>query len=228
MRIEYFLGVGQSKKSAHWLKQESPDISFHTAPNYLRHSTHEAMADVGRTAVARHLTAAGPYIVFAESQAAPAVVAAIERSHARLPDRLVLLQPLGLNRDALGATPVSRRKELYRRSRIFWGQKSQSLSIRGNRWTLMTLVLQSLRYICNLNNAYEIGASMDITRDLTKVAEKMPVEIFATSDDSLFPFDELKQVKGATMHRLSGTHLNRATPLGAQQLKAVLGQIRYE
>ena len=223
MKTDYFLGVGQGKRARQRLHEIFPGISFHIPPNYLCCNTDEQIAKTAEGYVAKALESSEAQVIMAESQAAPAVVAALASGDVAMPERLVLLQPLGLNRTSLGSDPVLRRKELFRRSRLFWSHKHQSLSIAGNRWTLLVVVSQSLRYVKNLNKAYEIGASADIVSALAQIAARIPVDVYGSTDDSLFPFRELQKVQAVTMHELPGTHLNRATPLGIAQLIEVLG-----
>lgn len=227
MRVDYFLGVGQGERAQQWLERQFPEITFHTPPNYLRYRSNEQITKMAHDYVADALRSseAYNYIVIAESQAAPAVVTAIASGSLPMPKQLILLQPLGLNLLALGNTPATRRKELFRRSRLFWSHKNQSLRIAGNRWTFFLLLFQSLRYIHNLNDAYEVGASLNITNALAQIAMHTSVDVYASTDDSLFPFHELERAKGVSMHELSGTHFNRATPLAVNQLQYVMSNI---
>lgn len=223
-KIKYFLGVGQGKKAKHWLSQRLPAIEFYEAPNYLRFRTSEEIAQCGVDAVKAGAGTTNDYVLCAESQAAPAAVEAVYTKQIPIPKRLILVQPLGLNYEYLGNTPYERRKELFRRSRRFWRHENQTLFIKGNFWTALGILLSSLRYSRHITPAYLVGANQNCREQLKEIAAHIPVDIYASEHDSLFPYHEVIQElrgKNIVIHKLPGTHLNRATPRGVAQLKGI-------
>lgn len=225
MKRHFFLGIGQGERAVKWLETRQPGIRFHAAPDYFRCKTEAEIHQVGTSYVARQLDGVDEYEVYAESQAAPAVVEAIYHEFVRPPRRLVLLQPLGLNVSALGATATQRRAAILSRSREFWRQPSQKLTVAGNRWTMFELAKYSSRHVSHLSRVFLYGSSQDIAGRVCELATRIPVDVYACESDTLFPYSEIgPQLSGssARLHKLEGTHLNRATPDGLAQLRLTL------
>lgn len=158
-----------------------------------------------------------PVDVLAESQAAPLVIEAAAQSPYRF-HSLTLLGPLGFNYDALGMTPQARLSALLKRSNQFWRHRNQRLSLSGNRETLANVAKNAVKGSRRLKSDYMFGANQDVSSKAIKLAERLPVTIYADQEDSLFPYDEIKQsVEGSNITLVEtkyGSHLNRATPLG--------------
>lgn len=218
----YFLGIGQGIQAKTWLSTLFPQVIFHEAPNYLLHNTAESIEAKGIQFVNNSIGADTNFILIAESQACPAVVRAIESGSITLPKYLILVQPLGLNMQSLGSNSDERLRSLFRRSARFWLHPYQNLLIAGNRWTFKEITRQSSRFRKNLKVAYTYGSNTDIYDTLTSIAEKVPVHVFASKRDSLFPLAELRLHDNVELHEMSGPHLNRATPRGARQLSGIL------
>jgi|GEM_PF-6436737 len=229
MNRHFFLGIGQGQRSVDWLREQLTGVSFHIAPNYFQYKCERDLREAGIAHVVNELEGVrADYTLYAESQAAPAVMEALVRSRIPIPQNLVLLQPLGLNVNALGSTSRQRRKEILNRSRTFWRQPSQSLTVPGNRWTAMEISHQSVRYIHNLPAAFLVGSNQDCADLLRQLAKILTIDIYACRDDSLFPYLEIAQTVGdipVKLHELDGSHLNRATPQGLSQLQHILHMV---
>jgi len=224
MKIEYFLGIGQNKKASRWLSRLLPAINFHVAPDYLSVNSDEDRVAIGLSSFAG--VRADGRVLIAESQAASAAIAALSQGVIGLPNHLILIQPLGLNYDALGSTRSGRRRELLRRSRLFWKHQNQSLRIAGNRWTAMNLITDVVRHPFVIRSALEFGANQNYSQELVLLAKKIKITIVATDEDSLFPYEEIKKLNPEVdVLKMSGTHLNRATVKGVEQLRLILSTL---
>lgn len=226
-RVEFFLGLGQDTKCRQWLEKFLPSsVHLHQAPNYLAAETDAKRIEHGVVWVKEGITSApNEYVLCAESQASPAVIATLDKGLIPPPKSVILLMPLGCNYTSLGDSPIQRYKELLKRSRRFWSHKNQSLRIWGNRTTAINVAFDSVRYLSKLEEAYTFGANQNITNTLSRIALTIPVTIYAANDDSLFPFHEIeREFRGTKVEvkMIEGTHLNRATPLGVEQLKTIL------
>ena len=230
-RIEYFLGLGQGKWSEQWLTDKLGDvITFHAAPDYFRAKTSDKIDQVGLEYITTELSAkTRDYALMAESQAVPMVLKALSESKIPIPKVLVLLQPLGLNASSLGDSMVERYESIMNRSKNFWKHPNQSLRIAGNRRTASEIAKDALVNPHKIKSFYTAGANQDYATELEFIANITTVHIFASTDDSLFAYGEIKQhfnKKNVQLHRLPGTHLNRATPKGLAQLKQILKMIQ--
>lgn len=226
--VALVLGIGQSRATANWVKRRANWLSVVVPPiNFLAfHSSADAVraATCNLQEELKGMTAKN-YVLVAESQAAPLVVSAITDGKVPRPSVLVLLQPLGLNVHALGSTKQERYSSLMQRSRKFWAHKNQSLKEWGNRTTFTTLLRQTAPYPHRIKTAYAFGANQSIADAVAKLAEVIPVHVYAAKEDSLFPYSEIHETisgtRGVTLHKISGTHLNRATRRGIEQLSQI-------
>ncbi len=226
-QIDFFLGLGQGSWSVKWLSKRLPTITFHAAPHYLHSKNNAAFEENALDWVERAYAKTEPGIVIAESQAAPAVVAAIKAGRITLPSRLILLQPLGLNYGSFGKTKRERFESLMRRSRLFWLHKNQALFIPGNFVTFISIAIDTIMFKRNLKAALIFAANQNIVHDVEMLAQRLPIDIYACTRDSLFPYDELRSRLSPDLglRTIEGTHLNRATPKGLNQLKTILHEI---
>lgn len=227
--IDYFLGIGQSERSCEWLSREIPTVQFHEAPQYLEGKDNTDFRTIGMKAIANVFVDHAPDYIYAESQAAPAIIEAICSKAIDMPRYLVLIQPLGLNPHALGRSQRAKRRTLILRSIRFWLHPNQSLFITGNRWTVIEILKDSFRHYSRLGAAYMFGAEQDSTRQLALIARTIQVEIYASKHDMLFPYDEIFRENPElqnSMYEINGTHANRATSRGAATLRQILDKHR--
>lgn len=222
------LGIGQSRQTAAWIKQRAEWLAKVVPPiNFLAFRSTSDATEAATLHLKHELKsmAAQKYVLIAESQAAPLVVGTILSGDIPQPSQLVLLQPLGLNPDALGGTKVERYRSLMQRSRKFWAHKNQSLKEWGNRATFINLLVQTAPYAQRIKRAYTFGANQSIVKSLVRLAKTVPVHIYAATEDSLFPYGEIQEAlssaRGVVMHEISETHLNRATRRGIDQLNYI-------
>ena len=222
MKIDYFLGIGQGKKAKQRLENVFGSVRFHVAPNYLQCKTEKDCEDIGISNVKNKLRYE---IVFAESQAAPALIRAYINGGIKKPRQIVLIQPLGLNPSSLGKSPTDQMHELLRRSMEFWRSSNQSLAISGNRWTFLHILSQTVPYLWRVRKIYKYAASQDIREDVMRIAKEKNLSIYASSFDTLFPYKEIINENpelSQFIHEIPGTHLNRPTPLGEDQLQRII------
>lgn len=227
--VVFVLGIGQGALTARWIKSHVDWLSSVVYPiNFLAYKSTAEAAEASMHNLQQNLQGAaeGQYVLIAESQAAPPlVVRAIIDASIPQPRVLVLMQPLGLNTRALGATNEERYRSLMRRSRGFWLHTHQSPCIWGNRATIATLVRQTLPYLQRIKTAYTFGANQSIINEISRLSGIIPIHIYAADRDSLFPYDEIYEtvsnIPGIFLHKLTGTHLNRATKAGLEQIETV-------
>lgn len=227
-RRHYFLGAGQGNRAARWLAHNIEGFEFHPAPNYLSQRGDAAILKTGIRYVEQCVADDEDYEVYAESQAAPSAIKAIAAGIVSLPRCIVLVQPLGLNPTVFANSRAAGRDELYRRSRTFWSRPDQSLMIAGNRWTLLHLLSESLKNAVRFNQAYEYGISQDIREQVTQIARRTKVIIIASTDDDLFPYNEIRRDfhdENVVFIELPGNHVNRSTPMGIKQLNMILAEL---
>jgi len=229
-----FLGIGQTDKSAHYVARNC-DYSVAVAegvPFQSRKLTRnpESAEAFGIDSVCRvfNVLETDAMTVVAESQASLGVVFALTQKE--LPVKsLLLLSPLGLNKKHMGNSPKQRKNELFRRSRLNWQLPSQSLRIAGNRWTLLSLLGSGLLAFKHFSSDFTNGISYDITQDLVKLNNKIPVKVFSGDKDSIFPYHEIKETLADTnidvMKLPDASHINRGTPQGVSELNQVLSTI---
>lgn len=227
IRTEIFLGIGQGRWSQRLLEQTfRAPVTIHEAFSYTSANDASDIEQLGITYVSRCLKSVrGPYVLYAESQAAPIVIAALMRAKIPTPDKLILLQPLGYNAAQLGATQSAQLRSLLHRSLMFWKHPNQSLLIKGNRVTATQILKDMTKRPLRSRMFVTFGASQDCVRDTVALAHRLPVHIYACADDTLFPYNEIAHnVKKSSihMHMLGGTHINRATPRGIAQLQSIL------
>ncbi len=225
-----FLGVGQTGKNLTKISRLVPDNVATVGAFPYHRFTHQHLEKESVHCVLKVIETLGTkkYHVIAESQAAPAVVAAAYQ----YPDHfrsVTLLQPLGFNKSALGDTSDQRYHELLRRSRLFWKHSHQSLRIAGNRTTLYEIIKYSLLSLRRIRSDYTIGANQDVSEQAIKLAYKLPVTIYAAEYDSLFPYSEIAPTVAGSrivLVKSSGeTHRNRATPGAIAELQEVIASL---
>ena len=132
--------------------------------------------------------------------------------------------PLGLNRLALGQTPEARFSELMRRSRLFWKDSLLHSRSPADIETFRQVGLSSVSALSKIRLDFTNGADQDITAALRRIADSMPVTVYASDRDPLFPYREVAPgLAGSAIKlvKLDTPHLNRASPLGLKQLQGV-------
>ncbi len=166
-----------------------------------------------------------PLHVIAESQAAPMAILAAELYPERVRS-ITLLEPLGFNKSSLGSSDEERYRQFVQRSRQFWRQPNQTMRHVGNRKTLIQVLAHSLPAWKRLKPDYIYGVSRDVVDSTRKLAETIPVTIYAGEHDSIFPYHEilpnLANSKVNIIEVKNGTHLNRATSRGLAELDTVI------
>jgi hypothetical protein len=132
--------------------------------------------------------------VMADSQAVPGVVSYALAQPGRVA-QLVLLQPLGLNREAFGKTPADRLREFRRRLRANYLQVLPR-ALSDSRWSFsqLSLAWSVARHSLHKKRAYQYasGLSHSISEELSQLEGKVPVKILIGADDKLFPPAEIK------------------------------------
>ncbi len=230
-RVDVFLGIGQRGKIVNWLERRTPDhIHFHGAPKYLHHDSASEIVKTGISYVCSRLddAPAGAYILIAESQASASVVQALNDGQIPLPQKLVLLEPLGLNSQSFGDTESARMREFYRRVARYWLHPHQSLLIWGNRYTAYKVLSESIRHWRRVRFGYVTGLSFDLREPLSRIAQQTDVHVYAGENDEFFPYHEIAahlDDPNITFHKLPGGHVNRATPRGFDELESVLDEM---
>lgn len=227
-QIHFFLGLGQGEKSQAWLEKRLPNnVSVHKAPEYLANQSEQDIHEIGLGIVSEAIADAphGEYVICAESQAVPAVVYALMERRVPLPSQCILIQPLGCNYSALGSTPRARLRELLWRSVKFWAHPNQTQCIEGNRWTFHEILMDTFIHMKSSKRTYLYAANQDLAQTLYALAKTIPIHVYACSDDSLFPYSEIRdelRATAVTLHMVPGTHINRATPKGLRQILGIL------
>lgn len=225
--IHYFLGIGQGKWSERMLSRQITGVTFHAAPNYLKYNTQKEFNKLGTDWVKQAIGKDTSVVIIAESQAAPAVVSAIGMKIIAPPRQLILIQPLGLNASSFGNDDKHRLASLMRRSLAFWVHKTQRITQWANFRTATSVLVAIIMNPLHVHSAFQFGANQNIVNVTHEIAKKINVTIYAAKDDSLFPYDEIKQSAKSpiVLKPLDGNHLNRATQRGAIQLELILKEL---
>lgn len=220
-----FLGIGQTRRNLEWVAQSAPDdmIVIEALP-YLKAQEAKEMEMVGEVCLKKVFEQFDitKLVVYAESQAAIVLVHVLAASDV-LPQKVVLLSPMGLNYSSLGRTEAQRYSSLMHRSRKFWSHRNQRLATAPNRETAAVLLADMLKNWKMTRTALKFAANQNVIARARKLAEKIPVHIFTGDNDELFPYKEIKQEIGGSskviFHELVHTrHYNRATKRGMRQL----------
>jgi hypothetical protein len=200
VRTVLFMGAGQSGWQARALARRLRGVAIVPAPPHWRadadgHDTQRFMnvyADVMMREVQKGLSR--KIIIIADSQAAPSLVSYTWKNQDHV-TQLVLLQPLGLNRDAFGKTPADRLQEFRRRLRANYLQVLPRV-LGDSRWIFSQLGLACsvARHSLHKKRAYQYasGLSHSISEELSQLEGKVPVKILIGADDKLFPPAEIK------------------------------------
>lgn len=150
----------------------------------------------------------------AESQAAPGAVA-FTRNNPSIIKRLILIQPLGLNRQAFANSKQPIMSEF--RSRVQQNSKHQIGSI-FNDWKLFynhyTLLRRQLGsdFRRMFDTHYEIGLNSDITYGLREVIKVVPVHLVIGEKDEIFKPAEITSTLKRENIALTSTHIVTGVP----------------
>lgn len=220
-----FLGIGQTRNNLEWAAQSAPeDMIVVEALPYLK--AHEAveMEQVGEVCLKKAFERfnIARLTVYGESQAAIILIHVLANSEV-LPQKIVLLSPMGFNYSSLGRTAKQRHKSLMQRSRKFWSHRNQRLTVAPNRETALVLVANMLKNWKMTREGLKFAANQNVVARARDLAEIIPLHIFTGDKDELFPYKEIKHEIGddskIILHKLPQTgHYNRATVKGMQQL----------
>ena len=159
----------------------------HDIPDFMFGYTLDALNNINNLNESRRLN------IIAESQAASCVLAILARDPTVVPvDRVVLVQPLGLNKSAFGKTSTQMIKEF--RKRILRNTRYQLKPLLTDR-SLRANHRQLFKY-ADMNNdvsraQYAAGLAYDALDDLETVARHQRVSIICGGKDAIFPSDEL-------------------------------------
>lgn len=170
----------------HWYaKKDGSDI-----PDYMFGFTQAVLADIASIYTLKHIA------IMADSQAVPAVLRVCSDNNFRLYiDKLVLLQPLGLNVSAYKGDDdfaiTLFKKRIYKNGRHQLGALIADAHLRYNNAMIMKTV--------NLRSAktraqYTSGLLHDSSYDLGRVVRNgTPVYILCGSNDKIFPPAEIQE-----------------------------------
>lgn len=224
----FFLGIGQTRRNLEWIAQSAPnDMIVVEALPYLKAQEDKEMEMVGEVCLRKVFEQFDitKLVVYAESQAAIVLVHVLATSE-ELPQKLVLLSPMGFNYSSLGKTSARRYKSLMRRSRKFWSHRNQRLTAVPNRETARVLVIDMLKNWKMTRAGLSFAANRNVATQANELAQKIPVYIFAGEIDELFPYEEIKREVGRgskiilrQLHQVG--HYNRATENGMRQLQEI-------
>ena len=224
----FFLGLGQQGKNLIWVADKAPEgMCIVEAVSYTQKRTRSEMTALGVDSVKAilQLFDLREVDVYCESQSAPAVILTLGKFKIH-PRSIVCITPLGFNYNQMGSNNKMRQKKLSANSRKFWRSWNQRLSLKANRETFKYAVLQhSFRPKVTME-ALDYVANINLSGIAEKIAASIPVHIFATTNDELFPFSQIEKQLGQytkiNLHELkNSSHLNRATPKGITQLNAI-------
>ena len=225
------LGLGQHEKSMRIINDSIDEnvalieaLPYHKLPL----DSLEPLCIAALSKLIREINGGAPIHGIADSQAAPMLVKLAAESP-ELFRSLTLLEPLGFNKDALGSNDSERYRSLMARSRKFWKHPNQSLRLSGNRDTIFEIAKRSLPALSRIKSDYTFGANQDVVAITKKLSESLPVRIFASKSDSLFPYDEIEAAVNGSAITLIETdvesHLNRTTPKGLGELQKAIASL---
>jgi pimeloyl-ACP methyl ester carboxylesterase len=208
-----FLGTGQSRFPARSLARRYPGTAVvQAAPHWLAaadgHDTQKFMYKFTDLVMSEILSRVNkPFRIIADSQAVPGVV----HYALRRPDRvaqLVMLQPLGLNRNSFGSTPAERLEEFRLRIRANYRQNLPR-GFTDIGWVSSQLILVYTIMRHSLHNKrvlqYDAGLRHSICNEVSLLEGKVPVSIVMGADDKIFQPAEIKE--SLRSHSLDGINL---------------------
>jgi hypothetical protein len=166
--------------------------------------------------------------IVARSQGAAVAIKAV-RNNIETFDKLAVVMPFGLNRQELGYEPASARKEILRRL--------AKAGVRGNLFDYGNFRSASevVRYLMKaawgrqLLSSFDAALTFDLTKELIEIAESIPVALFVSQDDPLFPAHEIEpKFKGTKVHvfRIRGNHVSPGSRVGKRQIAAAYKWMR--
>jgi len=168
--------------------------------------------------------------LIAESQAAPGAVFFAQNNHIELKS-LILVQPLGLNKESYANSNLPVIKEFEKR--IKSNARLQVPSMISD-WRLMynyyVLIKKRFNPVFKRKFAkhYEIGLDSDISKPLRDIAEHLGVHLIIGSQDKIFPPKEIqktisnKKIKLASITIVDGVP---HSPLASRDGKKLLSKI---
>jgi pimeloyl-ACP methyl ester carboxylesterase len=196
-----FLGTGQSRFQARSLARRYPGTAVVQAPPHWRatfdgRDTQRFMYSFTE-AIASDIFSKSrePLLFIAESQAVPGVVYYALRHPDRV-EQLVMLQPLGLNRNSFGSTPAERLEEFRLRIKANYRQNlPRAFTDIGWVSSQLSLLYTIKRH--SLHNRrvmqYDAGLRHSICGELSLLKSKVPLSIVVGADDKIFQPAEIKE-----------------------------------